>query len=84
MQIEEGRVQLVFDEVVTVKGRPRLVLRGGEFAPYVSGSGTPTLIFGAPAGDDPPQRIDLNGGAIIATEAAATLRPADLTLPSTR
>ena len=80
--IEEGRIQLAFDEVVTVKGRPHLLLRGGDVASYVSGSGTNLLTFGAPAGDAPPQGIDLNGGAILATEAATTLRPATLTLPA--
>ena len=82
--VEEGRVVLIFDEVVTVKGRPRLHLRGGDFAPYASGSGTDTLLFGAPADDAPPEKIDLNGGAILATEAAATQRLAELTLPSTK
>ena len=66
---------------VTVKGKPRLVLEGGGFAGYESGSGTDTLVFTAPAGKRVDiTAVDLNGGTIIATEAAATIRTADLTL----
>jgi pectinesterase len=74
--------ELTFDEVVTVKGHPRLVFGDGKIGEYLSGSGTKTLRFDTPAGD--PGRdcaVDLNGGAIIATEAGATLRMADLTPP---
>jgi pectinesterase len=81
---DEGRVELTFNEVVTVKGRPRLAQRDDDFADYVTGSGTRTLVFGAPAGDGGKRfSVDLNDGAIIATEAGATLRHADLTPPST-
>lgn len=77
-----GVAQVVFSENVTVKGRPRLVLRSGETADYVSGSGSDRLVFAAHPRERPAAaRLDLNGGAIVATEAAATLRPADPTLP---
>jgi pectinesterase len=77
-----GGAQVVFSENVTVKGRPRLVLRSGETADYVSGSGSDRLVFAASLRERPAAaRLDLNGGAIIATEAAAPLRPADPALP---
>ena len=83
VEFSEGRIELTFDENVTVKGRPRLVQRDAESANYVAGSGTRTLVFGAPAGDDTWRfTVDLSGGAIVATEAGAVLRSADLTPPS--
>ena len=73
---------LAFNENVTVKGRPRLNLGDGVFADYASGSGTSTLVFREPQGKSTEvASVDLNGGAIIATEADATLRLAQLTLP---
>ena len=76
------RFEVRFSEDVTVKGRPQLRLRSGGYAGYVSGSGGRTLLFEA-AGEtaSPVASIDLHDGAIVATEAAATLRPAALTLP---
>jgi len=75
-------IALTFSESVTVKGRPRLRARAGPVADYVSGSGSDTLAFAAPAGPRAEvTSIDLNGGAIVATEAAATLRSANLALP---
>ena len=69
---QEGGVAVRFSESVTVKGKPRLVLEGGGFAGYESGSGTDTLVFAVPAGKGAKvTAVDLNGGAIIATEAAA-------------
>jgi hypothetical protein len=56
-------------------------MRGSGVANYVSGSGTDTLLFGqASDSDDEVRAVDLNGGAIIACEASATLRPPDLSL----
>jgi pectinesterase len=70
-----------FSEDVTVKGQPRLALRGDAgFARYVSGSGSDTLVFAADQSGEVAS-IDLNGGGIIATEAGIALRPASLTLP---
>jgi pectinesterase len=79
---QPGRVSLRFSEPVTVKGRPRLVMRDGSFADYASGSGTDTLAFTLPA-TDPSEvaSVNLNGGFILASEASATLRPASLVLP---
>ena len=79
---QDNRIEVVFDESVTVKGKPRLVLQSGGYADYASGTGSNTLAFTAPAGTDSGVvRIDLQGGNIIATEASATVRPADLTIP---
>ena len=50
---------------------------------FASGSGSDTLVFTAPAGSqEKVAQVDLHGGAIIATEAAATLRVAKLSLPN--
>jgi pectinesterase len=79
----DGRVILVFNENVTVKGRPRLKLRDGGLAGYASGSGSDTLAFSLPKGAaNEVASVDLNGGAILASEADATLRLAQLTLPA--
>jgi pectinesterase len=76
----DGAIKIEFSENVTVKGRPRLVLATGGSAGYLSGSGSNTLVFTAPAGSR-ATGFDLQGGAIVATEAAATLRTANLALP---
>jgi len=82
ISVQDGTMTLAFNENVTVKGRPRLNLGDGVFADYASGSGTSTLVFREPQGKSTEvASVDLNGGAIIATEADATLRLAQLTLP---
>ncbi len=82
---QDGRVAVDFGESVTVKGKPRLDLEGGGVAAYESGSGTSTLLFALAAGHRADVKtVDLNGGAVMATEAAATIRAADVTLPSRR
>jgi pectinesterase len=68
----DDKFEVVFSENVTVKGKPRLILKDGKFADYVSGSGTDTLIFALSGGRPSP------GGVIIATEASVTLRIAEL------
>jgi pectinesterase len=81
------RCEVTFSENITVKGKPQLVLRSGARASYASGSGSQILIFDLAAGTgvtDPIEKIDLNHGAIFATEAAATLRDAELTLPESK
>jgi pectinesterase len=78
---KENAIAVVFSENVTVKGKPWIVLRSGGHAEYASGSGTNTLSFTVPAGARAEAaKLDLQGGAVIATEAATTLRHADLTL----
>jgi pectinesterase len=76
-----GQIAVLFSEPVTVKGKPRLRMRSNGVRKYLSGSGTDTLFFGRPSdSDDAVRTVDLNGGAIIACAASATLRPADLSL----
>jgi hypothetical protein len=66
----------------TVKGKPQLKLSDGTFAHYASGSGTDTLVFNLPKdAANEVASVDLNGGAIIASESDATMRLAQLTLP---
>jgi pectinesterase len=72
---EERRITVRFSENVTVKGKPRLALKGGGYAPYQAGGGTDTLVFASAGGTRAEvTAFDLNGGAVIATEAAATIR----------
>ena len=79
----DKRLALVFSESVTVKGKPRLKLNDGAVADYASGSGTDTLVFNLPDNAmNKPVAVDLNGGAILASEAGATLRLAQLTMPA--
>jgi pectinesterase len=81
--LANGRAVLTFNENVTVKGKPRLKLSGKVFADYSSGSGTNTLVFNLPPGaTNAVVSLDLNGGAIIASEAGVTLRSAQLILPT--
>ena len=77
-----SQIAVTFGENVTVKGQPRLALKGGGAADYVSGSGSRTLLFAASAaGGSAADKLDLTTGAIVATEAAATLRMAGPDLP---
>jgi pectinesterase len=78
-----GTARVVFSENVTVKGRPAFALRSGEVvAIYQSGSGSDTLVFaGTFKATSEAPRLQLAGGAIVATEAHATLRTANLALP---
>lgn len=79
---KDDRIEVIFDESVTVKGRPRLVLKSGGYADYTSGSGSNTLIFNVPAGRQSEViKFDFNGSAIIASEAAATLRRVNSVAP---
>ena len=77
-----GQIEVVFGESVTVKGKPQLALKSDTFADYATGSGSNTLVFTVPDGHQSEvEMVDLQGGAIIATGAAATLRVADVSLP---
>lgn len=77
-----GQISVTFSEAVTVKGKPRLTLRGGKSADYISGGGSDVLAFNLPAdATGEVTAVDLNGGAIIACEAGAALRVAESTLP---
>jgi pectinesterase len=74
----DGKIRVKFAERVTVKGKPGVKLAGGTTAPYDGGSGSDTLVF---TGDGSAAAIELNGGVIIATQASATLRQANLAMP---
>jgi pectinesterase len=75
-------VTVTFTEPVTVKGKPVLKSRDAMIAAYAHGSGTDRLSFTASApGAFDQLKIDLNGGAIIATQAAEKIQAADLTPP---
>jgi pectinesterase len=83
LRVAGRKIALVFSEPVTVKGQPRVKMRGGDTASYASGSGTDTLSFELGSDDiDEVTAVDLNGGAILACQASATLRPASLLLPA--
>ena len=82
VKIGAGQIGVMFSENVTVKGKPRLALRNGKYADYASGSGSEMLVFNLPKdGAGEVQSMELNGGAVIATEAAAMPRMAQLSLP---
>jgi pectinesterase len=78
----DGEIVVAFDEPVTVKGAPRLELADGGAAAYAVGSGSAMLVFNAAeAAPTDVTGVDLNGGYIIASQASATLRAAELELP---
>lgn len=70
-------ISLRFTESVTVKGCPVVSLPDGRSGVYASGSGTDTVIFSIqePVSEPSPK------AAVMATEAGATLRLANLVLP---
>lgn len=68
-------VAVTFDEPVTVKAHPSLVMARGILAHYQSGSGTDTLTFIAPQTTAVvPREFDLTTGAILASRASAKPR----------
>jgi len=80
----DARIEVAFGESVTVKGNPRLLLQSGDSAAYTSGSGSATLLFSMPTGPrSEVVKLDLQGGAIIATEASAAVRAVERWQPST-
>jgi hypothetical protein len=86
VKIEAGkdRVTVTFSESVTVKGHPLARATDGTNATYVTGSGSNELVFALNSPRAKPvavREIDLHGGAIVATNAAATLRFAQINLP---
>ena len=84
-RIPPRTIALIFSGPVTVKGKPQLKMRNGGVAKCISGSGTNTLSFEQPSeSDDSVVAVDLNGGAIIASEASVKLRPANLSLPKSK
>jgi pectinesterase len=84
LRVREQAIELELSEAVTVKGSPRIALTGGKSADYQSGSGTKFLSFAAPAAGKGigVTKLDLNDGAIVATEAGSSLRLANPNLPS--
>jgi len=79
--IGAGQIVVAFSEAVTVKGRPRIELSNGDFAGFLSGSGSDTLLFQFPDKSADPVSVDLNGGFIIACQASATTRVVDMSMP---
>lgn len=79
VQVLPEVVLVTFNESVTVRGKPRVRLVEGRTAEYASGSGSWVLVFKS-AGPmiSKATSLDLNGGAIIGSEATATIRKADL------
>ncbi len=71
---QEQQIAVVFNESVTVKGKPRLKLSDGSFADYAIGSGSDTLAFRLPEKPADAASLDLHGGFIFASEADAALR----------
>ena len=69
----DGKVEVVFSENVTVKGKPQVRLKDGKLAGYVSGSGSNTLTFAVSEAG--------TSGFIFASEASASLRVAGSALP---
>jgi len=82
IELKDKQICIIFTEPVTVKGKPRAMLSDGSSAAYITGSGSDTLVFAAPAssGGD-VKSVDLDGGWIIASEAGASTRNAHLALP---
>jgi pectinesterase len=78
---KDRQIRVKFSEPVTVKGNPRAILSDGNAAAYVTGSGTDALLFAAPSAAD-AKSLDLNGGWIIASQADAAIRNAELVPPS--
>lgn len=77
------QIEIVFNEAVTVKGKPQLKLRDGQMVDFVSGSGRETLIFKLPGeAKAEAASLELNGGAIVACEAGVVLRLANVALPA--
>jgi len=75
-------IAVTFNESVTVKDKPCLILSNSQRAEYASGSGSATLNFKVPREQIAKTvEIKLNGGVIIASEASANIRHAVLTLP---
>jgi pectinesterase len=82
MQRRDRQFVLTFTEEVTVKGNPRLILEDGTSCRCAGGSGTAILLFEiGPDATEDAKSMDLNGGAIIASQASAFDRHAELALP---
>jgi pectinesterase len=83
VRLTAGQFEFMFSEAVTVKGKLRLKLKHGELVDLASGSGSKTLSFKVPVeAEVEPDSLVLTDGAIVACEAGATLRVADLALPA--
>jgi hypothetical protein len=75
-----GRIRVAFSESVTVRGTPCILLASGAKALYESGSGSDTLSFRL-SHPGKVKKIELQGGAIIASAASLHERNANLALP---
>jgi pectinesterase len=72
----DALITVTLAEPVTVKGRPVVVGAAGGQAAYQEGSGTASLVFKAAAASTVgvPRRLDLKGGAIVASQASVRPR----------
>ena len=82
-QAQPDKFIVTFSEIVTVRGKPRLMFANGDAAEFIGGSGTNSLEFSSPnaAFGGTVPRLDFNGGAIFSTEAGAALRLAAGEIP---
>lgn len=77
----ERVVALRFSEAVTVRGQPVLITKLGERLPWTGENGRDTLRFATLDANDRPIALDLAGGAVEASLATTTTRPAAVELP---
>ena len=77
---KDKQIAVTFSEGVTVKGKLRFTLADNSSATLAAGNGSATLLFDAPNRRRAVKSVDLDG-FIFASEADATTRMAELTLP---
>ena len=75
----ENEIRLTFDEDITVKGSPRLMLPAGRR--LRARQTARTLIYRGSAIAAPPSRLPLEGGVIIASMASSKPRVARMARP---
>ena len=80
LKIDADTTRVTFNETVTVKGSPSIILKSGRHAKYISGSGSDTLIFEPISSNDSAVSLDQSQGAIIASLATITVLRAENSL----
>jgi pectinesterase len=76
--LKDGKVVLKFSEPVTVKGKPAIKLKNGSTVSYQSTVNDEAFFDSSPNSE--AAFVVLNGGAIIATQASASIRNAELSV----